>query len=394
MQVGFLGAADDEQIDREIDLAAGLRLGEHHQSRVRGDLADSGVVPGIHLPSHRYAGGDVGPDREAVVANVDLVAVEDSDRDIDGVHLDPWGNVSEYVVLKKHPGSAVWLTGKEYEIIPAEDMVHLFKQLRPGQHRGLPEIMPALPLFAQLRRFTLAVLSAAEAVADNALVLQTDGSASDEDDRSETDPDPLDTIELERGVMTALPYGWKLGQIQAEQPSTTYEMFKHEIINEMARCFSMPFNIAAGNSSNYNYASGRLDHQTFFKAVFNDQRFTERRGLDPILRAWLSEYLRGRTGRFRDVPIGQLPPRRWHWDGWEHVDPLKEASAEEKRLKNNSTTYAEVGAERVPKAVIGLHDRRRPHPLHRLEKRHVQTGVKMSQADDSHVKVLSHIAPL
>ena len=43
--------------------------------------------------------------------------------------------------------------------------------------------------------------------------------------------------------------------------------FKKEILNEIARCLGMPYNISAGNSSGYNYASGRLDHQTYFKAV-------------------------------------------------------------------------------------------------------------------------------
>jgi hypothetical protein len=33
----------------------------------------------------------------------------------------------------------------------------------------------------------------------------------------------------------------------------------------------MPFNVAAGNSSGYNYASGRLDHQTYFKAIRVEQ---------------------------------------------------------------------------------------------------------------------------
>ena len=55
--------------------------------------------------------------------------------------------------------------------IPASYMVHVFRQERPGQHRGIPEITPALPLFAQLRRFILAVLSAAEAAADYAGVV-------------------------------------------------------------------------------------------------------------------------------------------------------------------------------------------------------------------------------
>ncbi len=56
-------------------------------------------------------------------------------------------------------------------------------------------------------------------------------------------------------------FGWKIGQVRAEQPTTAYGDFKHEIINEIARPLQMPFNVAAGNSSGYNYVSGRLDHQ-------------------------------------------------------------------------------------------------------------------------------------
>ncbi len=51
----------------------------------------------------------------------------------------------------------------------------------------------------------------------------------------------------------------------------------------------MPFNVAAGNSSGYNYASGRLDHQTYYKAIRVEQSHLERVILDRILAAWLDE---------------------------------------------------------------------------------------------------------
>ena len=54
----------------------------------------------------------------------------------------------------------------DYDRVPAASMIHYFRADRPGQSRGIPEITPALPLFAQLRRFTLAVLAAAETAAD------------------------------------------------------------------------------------------------------------------------------------------------------------------------------------------------------------------------------------
>ena len=130
-------------------------------------------------------------------------------------------------------------------------VLHYFRCDRPGQIRGIPDITPALPLFAQLRRFTLAVLAAAETAAEFAGILYTDAPANGEADAAE----PFEPIELEKRMLLTMPGGWKMAQMKSEQPSTTYAEFKKEILNEIARCLNMPFNVAAGNSSGYNYAS-------------------------------------------------------------------------------------------------------------------------------------------
>ena len=111
-------------------------------------------------------------------------------------------------------------------------------------------------------------------------------------------------------------------------------MFKREILNEIARCLNIPYNIAACNSSSYNYASGRLDHQTFFKSISVDQSNCELAVVDPLFNAWLDEAER--------VYGWNLPNRKhqWFWDGLEHVDPSKEADAQSTRLANNTTTLA------------------------------------------------------
>ena len=46
-------------------------------------------------------------------------------------------------------------------VVPAGSMIHYLRTDRSEQSRGIPEITPALPLFAQLRRYTLAVIAAA-----------------------------------------------------------------------------------------------------------------------------------------------------------------------------------------------------------------------------------------
>ncbi len=261
----------------------------------------------------------------------------ESTRYCDGIRFDPHGNPISYDVLREHPGDDAYLLTSNYDSVQADAVLHYFRCDRPGQIRGIPDITPALPLFAQLRRFTLAVLAAAETAADFAGILYTDAPAGGEADAAE----PFEPIELEKRMLLTMPGGWKMSQLQAEQPATTYAEFKREILNEIARCLNMPYNVAAGNSSGYNYASGRLDHQTYFKSIRVEQSQMARTVLDRILSAWLREAI---------LIEGYLPnslrtldasfEHQWFWDGHEHVDPAKEANAQKIRLANHTTTLA------------------------------------------------------
>jgi lambda family phage portal protein len=264
------------------------------------------------------------------------------DRACDGIEFDSAGNPATYHILRSHPGERMWNSTQDYDRVSASSVLHWYRADRAGQARGIPDIMPALPLFAQLRRFTLAVLAAAETAADFAGILYTDAPAGGEADAAE----PFEPIELEKRALLTMPGGWRMEQMRSEQPSTSYSEFKHELLNEIARCLNMPYNVAAANSSGYNYASGRLDHQTYFKAIRVEQSHLECAVLDRILAAWFDEAAL-LTGF---IPEGLGPfaqwPHQWFWDGHEHVDPAKEANAQATRLASLTTTLADEYARR------------------------------------------------
>ena len=144
--------------------------------------------------------------------------VADRSRYIDGIQFDADGNPLSYDVLREHPGDVTFTIDEEFDTVPAAAVLHYFRCDRPGQIRGIPDITPALPLFAQLRRFTLAVLAAAETAADFAGILYTDAPANGEADAAE----PFEPIELEKRMLLTMPGGWKMAQMRSEQPSTTY----------------------------------------------------------------------------------------------------------------------------------------------------------------------------
>jgi len=264
--------------------------------------------------------------------------------DVDGIRFDEAGNPVSYTIMRRHPGAELYAgTAVDSDTVRAESVIHYFTVDRAEQSRGVPELTPALGLFATLRRYTMAALRAAETAAEIAAVMETNAPGYS-DEEAAAAVNPYDTFDLERGAVMTLPEGWKLSQLRSEQPTTTYAMFRDKILNEIARCLNMPFNIAVGNSSGYNYASGRLDHQTYYKSIGIEQSIIEGTILDRLLRAWLDEAvlitgymptaLRARIAR------DDLPDHTWFWDGREHVDPVKEASAQEIRLRNHTTTLA------------------------------------------------------
>jgi len=265
-----------------------------------------------------------------------------SDKDwVDGVKLKN-GLPVEYRVLKQHPGDMETLPDpNNADTVKAKNMIHWFKSTRPEQHRGIPALAPAVPLFEHLRRLTLATIKAAETAADLSLILYTNQPVGD----TSYPIQPMSTFPMEAGMMFAAPDGWEPKSFQGAQPSQEYPAFKREIVTEMARPISMPFNIAACDSSDYNYASGRLDHQTYFNRVRIEQDDCEIQVLSPIVEQWLTEAREayGLTLTWDELEIETF------WKGLRHVDPLKEASANDKSLKNGTATldmvYAEMGLD-------------------------------------------------
>ncbi|MGL6195526.1 MAG: phage portal protein [Thermoguttaceae bacterium] len=254
------------------------------------------------------------------------------DTVVDGIEFDKFGNVTNYHLLKTHPGDLKSMRDETLRI-PASAMIHWFRSDRPEQHRGVPELVPALPLFAQLRRYTLAVIEAAETAARFPMVIYTTLAPEEEG----TAGNPFDLVSLDRTQATVLPEGYQLGQMKAEQPTTRYPEFKREILGEIGRALQIPINIVTCDSSKHNYASGRLDHQVYHRAVRIEQAHCGNVVMEKIFEQWLAEYKAA-----NDLPYYDTTDLRaqWFWDGFEHVDPIKEAMAQKRRIENRTTTLA------------------------------------------------------
>ncbi len=267
--------------------------------------------------------------------------------EIDGILYDQYGNPTQYRFWKVHPGSPAGAMPYNFTMEPAAHVIHYGNFFRAGQHRGLSEMTAALHIFNDLRRYSTAVLLGAEVAARLSFIISNDLppelyestiEVDDEGRLSQTALDLMGPKALRSGDFNSLilPAGYHASQMKSEQPTQSYVAFKDSKIAEAARVFSMPFNIAAGNSSSYNYASGRLDHQVYHKKLLIERNAIGIRILDPILEAWME------MDRLLH-PLDYTTPcwHTWMWDGFEHVDPVKEANAQAARLANGVTSLAE-----------------------------------------------------
>lgn len=255
---------------------------------------------------------------------------EPTESEVDGIFYDRLGNPTAYNIMP-HPGSGdVSVTGIR---VPAENVIHIFKADRPGLHRGVPELTPSLPMIALLRRYTLAMVKKMETSANISGVIETNDTEDDEGVGVEVET--FTPFSLPRDAFAALPKGYRLNSHQLNNPTDSQQSFALQVKLEVARALNLPRNVALGDSSSYNYASGRMDFQAYDKHLNVERMTLETVALSNILGHWLKEFW-ALTNSRRIEPL----PITWFWDGRAHVDPVKESKAEQQRLSNGTTTLA------------------------------------------------------
>jgi capsid protein len=234
----------------------------------------------------------------------------------------------------------------EFDRIKAKWVIHWFNKFRPGQVRGIPTFTSSLDLFVELRSYRKAVLGAAEIVADYAAVLEQDktiGVVGDED--QDTEYQPFKKVQINRKMMTMLPPGAKLSQLDAKQPITTYEMFQEKCLGEACRPLSYPLNLALGTSQKFNFSSAKLDHVNYRGQLTVLRGDCNRVVLDPILKIWHEEaVLVGSVPVYNGV--FDVPPHDWHWPGFTPLDPVVDATADHDRLAHGTETFRQFWAQR------------------------------------------------
>lgn len=274
------------------------------------------------------------------VIEADLVCdpfgVTPDPNSVDGIQLDRYGYPASYYVLRQHPGDDYQVApGIRYTTVPARLVIHWFRPDRPMQYRGVPEFTPALDIFGRLRRYALAVLTAAEIAAEYTTVLETDMPPEMD---GNGDPIPAgETFHTERGMMVSLPAGARLKQLEAEQPVDTYDVFEIRMLKQVCRALGIPYFVATGDYEDVNFSSGRLGAQGYYRDIEVERAHISATGLDLVFAAWHEDMVARRA----IDDLGAAVAHRWLWPGFAYFDPKKEAEAKVLQLQAGLTTWTD-----------------------------------------------------
>lgn len=250
---------------------------------------------------------------------------------IDGIEFDKFGNPTRYEFLPEHPGSDLYMPFGKTEFVDADQVLHWFKVRRPGQHRGVPECASTLNLGAAFRRGRNAQIGTFEKVAAWTLMLKT----MYEPEEIQGAP-PMSSFDIAHNMMTTLPNSVEPFQLKAEHPGPQYSSFHKTLLNEQARPKNMPYNKAACDSSEYNYASGRLDHQTYYGSLDTDREDGNDLVLEKLFPIWYDMavvvygWLNGDPAKVGDAAKYHI----WDWPKHYPADVQTEAEANKTKLQS------------------------------------------------------------
>lgn len=324
----------------EIELAAKLRAMRF--SKYQDGEAFALINTNMNLESEVKL--DITPiDCDRVTSNGALENYQgDNDFYLDGIQLDRYGNATKYRVLDFHPGGN-YPFNAEATYYNSSMVIHWFKRITSEQHRGLPEIAPALDLFNSLRRYTDATIKAAETAASIAFCLYTDdadcGGDYEEGGGGFGGAESLQEFQVQAGRGLVLPDSFKLTQLDAKQPTQGFSDLVDNLLGQIGACIGLPRLVMRKSATGFNYASARVDLQAFYKFVKQEQAELVTKVLRPIWKRWFKEYclLYGLNANdFHDTYI---------FEGEEPIDQMKEANAVKTSLEDNTTTLSNVFAK-------------------------------------------------
>jgi len=281
------------------------------------------------------------------------------------IEFDPSGRRTAYYFYKQHPGERIFFpTDLELMRVPAAEVMHLFRSLRPGQLRGIPWMANALVRLWELDQYDDAELLRKKFAAmmmgfitrqnpDDAFFPNAAPPEATEDGGlAGTGGSGVAVAQLEAGTMTELEPGEDVKFSEPADVGGNYEAFERIQLLRIAAGLGMPYDMLTGDLSRTSYSSIRAGILSFRRLCEQIQfgvfiyQFCR-----PTWRAFVEQAVLAGKLDARDYQRNRddYLAVEWHTPKWAWVDPEKDVRAEimaiRAGLKARSMSINETGLD-------------------------------------------------
>ena len=273
-----------------------------------------------------------------------------------GIEINKDAQRLAYWLFRDHPGEAFITQGNWVERIPipANQIVHVFRQLRPGQMRGRPWLSSILVKIHELDQYDDAELvrKKGAALLGSGYITEPMGGQIDPADyfgkRAAADSEGRDVIALEPGTYPILPAGMDVKFPDPKDVGTSYEPWKKDQYRQIAVGMRRTYDQLTGDLRDVNYSSIRAGllriRRILMQIQHQDLVF---QFCQPIAAAWLDAAVLSGKIIIRNYLQDRYKYLRINWrpDGWPWVDPVKDQVALQMMKRNGFRSRAKIIAE-------------------------------------------------
>ncbi len=266
-----------------------------------------------------------------------------------GVQFDLLGRRVAYWIFTYHPGGVLVLNprgGILSQPVPADQILHTYRVLRPGQIRGVPWLTPVMLALRDLDDYADAerVRKKIEACVV-AMITQPEGIEGSWLGFKGNDPLTTHPVESFQPGMTAYLKPGEDVKFNNPQALGGYREYKTTELEEIAAGLGLPYELMTGDLSKVNYSSWRGGQLGFRNTIENYRWLTlipmfcmpvRRRVIDTLV------MLGKIPARVVDDPAINLYATQWTAPRFESVDPVKDAEAALKDIRMGRITWFEA----------------------------------------------------
>lgn len=264
---------------------------------------------------------------------------------IQGIEFNPGGQIVAYHLYEETPELKLYGQTVNTTRVPQDKILHIFKPHRPGAVRGLSPVSTVAQSFEALARYlnhelTRAGISSAFVFLHKSggpgIAGLTTGNATDKQDAEGNQ-----VVAVEGGTILKGSANDSIEGVGPAITNTAFDPFVTLILRSIATALGISYELLARDFTKTNFSSARQSSLEDRRQWEPEQDFINSRLNQPVWDWWTSTAIVAGA-----LPRRTLYPVLWMPQGWQWVDPSKEAAATREAIDMGLDSAIKAAARR------------------------------------------------